>query len=106
MVTTYTQDIGEGGLKVIVKGRLPNSSLVNIVIFLENKFLENKTVSAEGRILYTLKSAEGHQYYITGIEFCSIKESDRSLIKKFVNHIIEEREKHAKGITPISPKYM
>lgn len=101
MITAYTQDIGEGGLKVIIKGRLPNSSLVSLVIF-----LENKTVLAEGRILYTLKSDEGLQYYDTGIEFYSIKASDRSLIKKLVNHIIDEREKHAKGIAPISPKYM
>ncbi len=86
-IVTHTENIGEGGIRVKIKKRLVNFSIVDLEIQ-----IENEKIVTIGKIMYTLNLKENPLYYATGIEFQDMKEKDRHLVKNFVNKATIEEE--------------
>jgi c-di-GMP-binding flagellar brake protein YcgR len=82
-VVTYTEDIGDGGIRINIKEKLSYSSMVDLEIY-----LKDEKIFSQGKISYTLNYEENPLYYSTGIEFHNMKEVDRRLVNNFVNEII------------------
>ncbi len=87
-IITYTENIGEEGIRVKIKKRLVNFSIVDLELQ-----IENEKIVTIGKILYTVNLKENPLYYATGIEFHDMKEKDRYLIKNFVNKATQEEFK-------------
>jgi len=84
-IVTYSEDIGDGGIRVNIKEKLSYSSLVDLEIY-----IKDEKIITQGEIAYTLYYKKTPLYYSTGIEFYNMKEVDRRLINNFVNEIISE----------------
>lgn len=90
-VSTYTEDISEGGVKVFIAEKLKTSSIVILAIY-----LEPRPIVCKGRVIWAKKRVsdfiEGEVFFDTGIEFYEIKEEDKLLIKDRVAELEKERE--------------
>ncbi len=86
---SHTENIGAGGVRVIIEESLDISSLVGLEIF-----LSGAQIICKGRIVWVVgksgsKKAEGN-IWDTGIEFYEISDRDRKIIEKFVNTVISD----------------
>jgi hypothetical protein len=73
-----TQNIGIGGVCVILKKELDKFSDVKLILYLENS---HAPLECEGRIMWVVRSQDE---FDTGIEFTNIKEDDLARIEKVV----------------------
>ena len=83
-IVRYTDNIGEDGIQVNIKEKLPYSSIVGLEIH-----IKDEKIITQGEIVYTLYKGNP-LYYSTGISFLNMKEVDRRLVNNFVNEIISE----------------
>lgn len=88
---SHTENIGAGGIRVVIKENLDLSSLVDLKIYLDKEIIKCK-----GRIVWVVEKSvllpERTLVYDTGIEFYEIKEQDRSFINDFVRKISENKK--------------
>jgi c-di-GMP-binding flagellar brake protein YcgR len=91
-IDSHTENIGAGGVKVVIEEKLEISSIVELRIY-----LEREPIVCKGRVVWVLdkvtSSAEQKAVYDTGIEFYEIKEEDRMRINNFVRAITSGKEK-------------
>ncbi len=84
---SHTEDIGAGGLRVIIKEELELSLIVGLEIF-----LNGEPIICKGRVVWNIErekeSSKDKNRYDTGIEFYEIKEEDRRVIDNLVEAII------------------
>lgn len=87
-ISTYTEDISEGGVKVIIKEKLDIFSTVNLKIH-----LEKDPLICQGKIRWVMKKInellddKTTIFYDTGIEFGKIQEKNRIILKKCVEDL-------------------
>jgi c-di-GMP-binding flagellar brake protein YcgR len=90
-VSTYTEDISEGGVKVFIAEKLKTSSIVILAIY-----LKPKPIVCKGKVVWAKKRVsdfiEGEVFFDTGIEFYEIKEEDKLLIQDRVAELEKEKE--------------
>ena len=89
-ITSHTENIGEGGIGVLINEQLDVSADVGLEIY-----LENQPISCKGRVVWTVEkecSSSSASSFDTGIEFCDIKEHDRAFITNLVNLLVNNRE--------------
>ena len=84
-IVTYSEDIGDGGIRVNINEKLSYSSIVDLEIY-----IKDEKIITQGKIAYTLYYKKTPLYYSTGIEFHNMKEVDRRLVNNFVNEISSE----------------
>lgn len=92
-ISTYTEDISEGGVKVIIKDKLNISSAVGLKIY-----IEKDPLICQGKIRWSMKKIneiiddKATIFYDTGIEFGEMQKKDRIILKQCV----EELKTHGK----------
>ncbi|MFA5008383.1 MAG: PilZ domain-containing protein [Candidatus Omnitrophota bacterium] len=88
VITTYTENISAGGVRVVIEEKLELSSTVG----LEIQICKNIIV-CKGRIVWVVDRQSPYKknilYHDTGIEFYEIKESDRRIISDAIEEILK-----------------
>lgn len=91
VITTTTENIGAGGIRVILDQAVEVSSIVDLEVEVGNSL-----INCKGRVVWMVpkKSPEpseliGHD---TGIEFYQISHKDQEVIKKLVELIISKEQ--------------
>ena len=83
VIVTHTENIGAGGIRVIIDEKLDISSMVGLDIHLSNDLIKSKA-----RIVWVVEAGDSSHdrplRYDTGIEFYEINEDDRKIINNFV----------------------
>ncbi|MBU1809910.1 MAG: PilZ domain-containing protein [Candidatus Omnitrophica bacterium] len=86
-LSTHTENIGVGGIRVIIGEKSEIFSTVGLEIF-----LGEEPIICNGRVVWVVENKSNYQEdffsYDTGMEFVDIKEEDRAAIKNFVEAIV------------------
>ena len=83
--STHTENIGTGGICVILSKELPKFCPVEILLYLKDG---GTPIESNGRIIWVVKREFN---FDTGIEFIEIKEADRLRIEKLVQECIRKQ---------------
>jgi len=87
-LVSHTDNIGEGGIRVILEKRLSYSDTVGLDLYLS----KDKPIKCKGRVIWSrekMNPLEGQPImFDTGIEFTTISDSDREYIAKMVDAIL------------------
>ena len=80
-ISTYTEDIASGGVRVVIQQKLDLGSLADIKIYIGNDFIRCK-----GKIVWikekTSSVLDGILFYNAGIEFSDIKPADAQILEQ------------------------
>ena len=91
IIITHTENIGAGGVRVIIDENLSISSVVGLEIF-----LNEGPIRCEARIVWAVGKEKagpsGPNRYDTGIEFYKIEDRDRNVINNFVEAMIADEK--------------
>jgi len=91
-LTSRIENIGRGGVRVILEEKLNHFDIVGLVIFPSN----DKSIKCEGRVVWVVERVnptEGQPImFDTGIEFITISDPDREYIKNLVDKILSSKE--------------
>ena len=94
IVTSHTENIGAGGIRIIIEEKIDIFSVVDLKIY-----LDDKPISSKARIVWVVERRPplGHKasMFDTGIEFYQINEKDRNTIRKLVETIISDNSSGA-----------
>jgi hypothetical protein len=92
--STHTENIGAGGICVILEKDLGLFSPVELEIDLKDDLPE---VECDGTIVWVVRRAEYEKrkpnHYDTGIEFIDLKDTDKTRINAIVDRILKEEAK-------------
>ena len=91
-ISAHTENIGAGGICVIIKERLDLFQDIAITLFLDD---EKNPVKCSGQVVWVVKKRpEGQEAgcsYDTGIEFVKICEKSRERISKIIGAILKKQ---------------
>jgi hypothetical protein len=85
-LTSHTENISEGGIRVILEEKLRVLALVSLELFFE----KDKSIKCRGRVVWVEEEVNPIDKesepigYVTGIEITEISDNDREYIKKLV----------------------
>jgi len=86
---THTENIGVGGISVLIKEGIDLFRNVELELLLEDT---GPTVKCDGSIVWVVKKSDpankGDMTFDTGVEFSNLKQADRERIGKIVDLII------------------
>ncbi|MFA7131637.1 MAG: PilZ domain-containing protein [Bacilli bacterium] len=86
LICTHTENIGAGGLRVIIEECLEVITTVDLEIY-----LQEEPILCKGRVVWVVEKnsayRDGYTFFDTGIEFSQIREEDRNIINSFVERI-------------------
>ena len=92
-ISTQTENIGAGGICVLVKEDLGLFQGVDVELFLD----ENRPpIKCGGTVVWVVKKSstkKGITIYDTGVEFIDMRPEDREKISEIVEEILEKTEK-------------
>ena len=115
-ITSYTENIGMGGVRVSIEEKLELFSLVGLELFiplhnypfikegeggcgdnlLTGSTLREKSIRCEGRVVWVVEkpniSSLQLPLFDTGFEFHKIEEEDRRVIEKLVENLIAKEK--------------
>ncbi len=85
VIKSQTENIGAGGVRVIIDERIPISSKVGIKLYLSERPIECK-----GRIVWVVENKDNDHKgcFDTGIEFYQISDEDQKTIDIFVKSLV------------------
>lgn len=83
--STHTENIGTGGICVVLPRELPKFCLVRVLLYLKDG---GGLLECDGRIIWAVKRED---YFDTGLEFLDIRETDRLRIEKVVQQCLEKQ---------------
>ena len=90
-IVSHTEDIGTGGIRVIIPDKLNISSIVGFEIFLKNGGIKGK-----GRVVWVVNKGNSlfgdGIVFDTGVEFIEISEEDRRVVDNFVESVISSKK--------------
>ncbi len=96
-ISTNTENIGAGGICVIIKEDLGLFQGVDLDLFLEDN---RPPIKCGGTVVWVVKKSEpkhkGSYIYDTGIEFIDIRPEDRDRISETVEEIIKANARYKK----------
>ncbi|MBD3246096.1 MAG: hypothetical protein GF333_03705 [Candidatus Omnitrophica bacterium] len=79
-ISTHTENIGAGGVRVILGERLHSADIVGLKIY-----LGEGEITCKGRVVWVVtRSRQDETHFDTGIEFYQISDRDRQVIDSFV----------------------
>lgn len=86
-IHSHTENIGEGGVRVIIEKKLDMDSMVDLQIY-----LGKESIDCKGKIVWVVEKINPLDkealFFDTGIEFRDINDDDRKLIGNLVEMII------------------
>lgn len=91
-ISTQTENIGAGGICVLLKEDLGLFQGVDVELFID----ESRPIKCGGTVVWVVKKAsskKGSFLYDTGIEFIDIRPEDREKISEIVEDILETQKK-------------
>jgi c-di-GMP-binding flagellar brake protein YcgR len=92
-ISTQTENIGAGGICVLIKEDLGLFQGVDVELFLD----ENRPpIKCGGTVVWVVKKSaakKSNVLYDTGIEFIDIRPEDREKVSEIVEEILEKRKK-------------
>jgi len=80
VIITCTENIGAGGIRVIINEKIDIASMVGLEIYLNDEL-----IACGGKIVWVVEVGKN---FDTGIEFHQIDEEDRRVIDNFVRAIV------------------
>ena len=87
IIITHTENIGAGGIMVILDERLTISSSVDLEIF-----LDDEPIKCEARIVWVIEKETSDtakdMRWDTGVEFYKIDKEDCNIINNFVEGVV------------------
>lgn len=93
LMTSYTQNIGEGGVRVILEEKLEVYEPVSLELF----FSRENSVKCKGRIVWVVEKFNPIENtavtFDTGVEFTNIGEGELRYIQKIVRAILSKQER-------------
>lgn len=93
-ISTQTENIGAGGICVVIKEDLGLFQGVDLELYIEN---DRPPIKCGGTVVWVVKKNEpkqkGSYLYDTGIEFIDIRPEDREKISAIVEEIMEGRRR-------------
>jgi c-di-GMP-binding flagellar brake protein YcgR len=96
-ISTHTENIGAGGICVIIKEDLGLFQGVDLELFLEDS---SPPIKCGGTVVWVVKKSEpkrkGSYVYDTGIEFIDVRPEDRDRISEAVEEILRNQSKSKK----------
>ena len=87
LIKTKTQNLGAGGVCVILNCQVEKLSRVHLRLTLK----DSAPIDSDGRVVWVVRSKElvsGRVSFDVGIEFLNLKGEDRELIKSFIDQYI------------------
>jgi len=86
-IAAQTQNIGAGGVCVLLYEQLEISSVVGLQVF-----LDKSPICCKGRVVWVVSQEAGASaaMFDTGIEFYQIDENDRLMLGEFIKAIITQ----------------
>lgn len=88
-IFTHTENIGGGGVRVVIEEKLSISDKVGLEIYI---YEDKEPIICKGRVVWVLEKECSYRknllFYDTGIEFYDIKEEDRNKLKEVVERIV------------------
>jgi len=84
--STHTENIGAGGVCVVLNNNLDRFSLVDLVLYPGKNQIP---IECEGRVVWVVKSKER---FDTGIEFVNIKKQDAARIERIVQECLKKEQ--------------
>lgn len=89
-ISTHTENVGAGGICVLIKEDLGLFQGVDLELFLDDK---NPPIKSGGTVVWVVKKSDtgkkGAYIYDTGIEFIDIRPEDREKIADVVDEILK-----------------
>ena len=96
-ISTHTENIGAGGICVLIKEDLGLFQGVDLELFLEDK---HPQIKCGGTVVWVVKKSEpkqkGSYIYDTGVEFIDVRPEDRDRISEAVEEILKSHSKSKK----------
>jgi len=92
---TYTDNLSEGGMKVILEQELKVASLVKLELYITSKKL--MPIRCKGMVRWTRRvNPEGTEPHLfdTGLQFIELDKTDQEMIGNIVNRAMEDRKKN------------
>jgi hypothetical protein len=93
LLASHTENIGEGGIRVILEERLHPFTKVSLELFFERE----KPIRCKGRVVWIVEKVNPIEneplLFDTGIEFVEINETDKEYIRRLVETIISGKNK-------------
>jgi hypothetical protein len=83
--STHTENIGIGGICVVISRALPKFLPVRIILYLKDG---EGPLECSGRIVWSIKTEVD---FDTGIEFLDIRETDITRIEKIIQECLRRR---------------
>lgn len=91
-ISTHTENIGAGGICVLLKEDLGLFQGVDVELFIDEK---GPPIKCGGTLVWVVKKSDpkqkGAYYYDTGIEFIDIRPEDRDKISDIIDEILKAR---------------
>ncbi len=91
-ILTHTENIGAGGIRVIIEEKIGVGEIVGLEIYLNET---KNPISCKGRIVWVMEKQSLYRknllFFDTGIEFYEIKKENRETIKNLVEAIVFEK---------------
>lgn len=92
VLNSYTENISEGGVKVILEEKLHVSTEVDLELSLSNG---KAPIKCKGQVIWSneIKSDEAERNYIfdTGIKFTQISQEDKNSVNELVRRLVKEQ---------------
>ena len=96
-ISTHTENIGAGGICVMIKEDLGLFQGVDLELFLEDT---RPAIKCGGTVVWVVKKSEprqkGSYIYDTGIEFIDVRSEDRDRISEAVEEVLKSQAKSKK----------
>lgn len=90
---SYTENISEQGVKIVLDIKLEIFSIVRIEIFIK----KSNPIFCQGKVAWIEDEVnpvgQGEILYHTGITFISISDEDRACIRGYINHLLSSENK-------------
>lgn len=88
LLVSHTENLSEGGIRVILEEKLNAFANVGMEMFLE----KDRPIKCKGRVMWVMEKINPLDHkatlYDTGIQFTNINQADKDYISKLVNVIV------------------
>ncbi|MCP4653366.1 MAG: PilZ domain-containing protein [Candidatus Omnitrophica bacterium] len=92
LLVSHTENLSEGGMRVVLEEKLSPYTMVGIEVFFE----KNKPIKCKGKIAWVKEMvnpiAKTPTMFETGIKFIELNDCDKEYIKKLIKAITPEQK--------------
>lgn len=92
LLNTHTENVSEGGIRVLLEEKLGVYTIVGLEIFINRE----KPIKCKGRVRWVVEKVNPLEreplLFDTGIEFVEINDCDRKYLSELVNHLLSKKQ--------------